>query len=34
MFGLVTASLSELSPEEKTRYQAVYCGICQSSRAL
>ena len=29
MFGLVTASLEELSPEEKDRYQAVYCGICR-----
>lgn len=29
MFGLVTASLSELTQEEKDRYQAVYCGICK-----
>lgn len=30
MFGLVNASLSELSPEEQSRYRAVYCGICRS----
>ena len=30
MFGLVTASLTELSEEEKKRYEAVYCGICRS----
>lgn len=29
MFGLVTASLGELSPRDKDRYQAVYCGICR-----
>lgn len=29
MFGLVAASLEELSEEEKKRYQAVYCGICR-----
>ena len=28
MFGYVTANLSELTPEEKTRYTEVYCGIC------
>ncbi len=33
MFGLVTASLGELSEEQKRRYQAVYCGICRSIRA-
>ena len=27
MFGFVTASLEELSEEQKNRYQAVYCGI-------
>ena len=32
MFGLVTASLEELSEEQKNRYQAVYCGICRSIR--
>ncbi len=30
MFGLVTASLSELSDAQKQRYQGVYCGICRS----
>ena len=29
MFGLVTASGSELKPEELRRYKAVYCGICR-----
>ena len=29
MFGLVMASAEELSPEEKARYEAVYCGICR-----
>lgn len=28
MFGYVTASLGELSEEERTRYGEVYCGIC------
>lgn len=28
MFGYITANLSELTPEEKTRYTQVYCGIC------
>ena len=32
MFGFVTANLSELSPEEKKRYNAVYCGICRRIR--
>ena len=32
MFGLVIASLEELSEEQKNRYQAVYCGICRSIR--
>ena len=32
MFGLVIASLEELSQEEKNRYQAVYCGICRAIR--
>ena len=30
MFGFVTASHKELSAEQKTRYGAVYCGICRS----
>ncbi len=29
MFGLVTASVEELTQEEKLRYGAVYCGICR-----
>lgn len=32
MFGLVIASLEELSEEQKSRYQAVYCGICRAIR--
>ena len=32
MFGFVTASLEELSGEQKDRYQAVYCGICRAIR--
>ena len=32
MFGLVIASLEELSEKEKDRYQAVYCGICRAIR--
>lgn len=33
MFGFVTANLSELTQEEKSRYTAVYCGICRQIRA-
>ncbi len=32
MFGFVTASLDELSEEQKNRYRAVYCGICRCIR--
>lgn len=32
MFGYVTASLKELTPEQRQRYGAVYCGICRSIR--
>ena len=32
MFGYVMASVSELSKEEKQRYQSVYCGICRKIR--
>ena len=32
MFGFVTASVSELSLEQKKRYNAVYCGICRQIR--
>lgn len=29
MFGFVTANFDELTPEQKSRYSAVYCGICR-----
>ena len=32
MFGLVTASVSELDQAQKDRYTAVYCGICRAIR--
>ena len=32
MFGFVTANTSELTKEEKVRYQQVYCGICRQIR--
>ena len=32
MFGFVTANLGELTPEQKKRYNAVYCGICRNIR--
>ena len=32
MFGYVTANLKELTQEQRTRYGAVYCGICRSIR--
>ena len=32
MFGFVSANQSELSSEQRTRYGAVYCGICRSIR--
>ena len=32
MFGLVNASLEELSEQQRSRYQAVYCGICRAIR--
>ena len=32
MFGYVTASVRELSKEQKERYNAVYCGICRRIR--
>ena len=32
MFGYVMANLSELSQEQKTRYQSAYCGICRQIR--
>ena len=30
MFGFVTASFKELTKEQKSRYGAVYCGICHA----
>ncbi|MBE6977995.1 MAG: hypothetical protein E7438_05065 [Ruminococcaceae bacterium] len=33
MFGYVSASLKELSPENKQRYSAIYCGICRCIRS-
>lgn len=33
MFGYVTANLKELNPEQKQRYQGVYCGICRQIRS-
>ena len=30
MFGYVQANLSDLSPEEKERYRAAYCGLCHT----
>jgi len=32
MFGYVTASLKELTEDERKRYNAVYCGICRRIR--
>ena len=32
LFGYVTASIGELTKEEKLRYNAVYCGICRQIR--
>lgn len=32
MFGFVTANLKELSQSDRTRYCAVYCGICRRIR--
>jgi len=32
MFGFVTASMQELTTEQKARYNAVYCGICRQIR--
>jgi hypothetical protein len=32
LFGYVTASIGELTKEEKQRYNAVYCGICRQIR--
>ena len=29
MFGFVMADIKELTPEERNRYQQIYCGICR-----
>lgn len=34
MFGFVMADGKELTKEQKTRYSAVYCGICRNIRAV
>ena len=33
VFGFVTANMGELTPEQKDRYTAVYCGICRNIRS-
>ena len=33
MFGFVTANMGELTPEQRDRYTAVYCGICRNIRS-
>jgi len=33
VFGFVAANIKELQPEEKLRYNSVYCGICRQIRA-
>lgn len=30
MFGHIQANLNDLSPEEKTRYESAYCGLCRT----
>lgn len=32
MFGFVTAYLKELTPEQQSRYNSIYCGICRQIR--
>ena len=32
MFGYVNVNVRELTPEEKTRYGSVYCGVCRRIR--
>ena len=34
MFGYVSASIKELSQEDKRRYNAIYCGLCRNIRAV
>lgn len=33
MFGFVVANVKELCPQDKARYNAVYCGVCRRIRA-
>ena len=33
MFGYVSVDVSELTEEEKLRYNSVYCGICRNIRS-
>ena len=28
MFGYIAPRLDQLTPEQRSRYQAVYCGLC------
>ena len=30
MFGFVAADLKRLSPEQRQRYNACYCGLCNA----
>lgn len=32
MFGFIMANLQELTEQQKTQYQAVYCGVCRQIR--
>ena len=34
MLGYVSASIKELTPDEKVRYNAIYCGLCRNIRAV
>ena len=34
MFGYVSASIKELTNEQKQRYNAVYCGVCRNIRSV
>ena len=32
MFGMVSANVKELTKDARTRYNAIYCGICRGIR--
>ena len=32
MFGFILSNTEELTPQQKDRYQQVYCGICRNIR--